>query len=256
MESREGLMEWVKAHFGLNSYEAQVYLALLEKGPLTAGELTKYTTVPRSRIYDVLSMLEKKGFVEIIVEKSIKYKPLSPEEAIENLKKIFEAEFVEKVVRLERLKETEEFQVLQKIYQSSFKKVEDPVLIRGRYKIYNTIRSFIREELKESLIISSDSEEEVYSILSEFNNILRKNNIKVTIVAPQVDKDFLEKVMRGIKVNLKKEKEVPGRFVIFDEKAAIVFLKGFSDVLDDREDEALLIRQRVAIRPLVLAVRE
>jgi len=49
--------------FGINSYEAKIWTALLSRGVSTAGELSDIANVPRSRSYDVLESLEKKGFV-------------------------------------------------------------------------------------------------------------------------------------------------------------------------------------------------
>ena len=49
--------------FGLNSYEAKLWVALLSRGVSTAGELSDIANVPRSRTYDVLESLEKKGFI-------------------------------------------------------------------------------------------------------------------------------------------------------------------------------------------------
>ncbi len=49
--------------FGLNSYESKIWVALLSRGVSTAGELSDIANVPRSRSYDVLESLEKKGFV-------------------------------------------------------------------------------------------------------------------------------------------------------------------------------------------------
>jgi len=38
--------------FGLNSYEAKLWVALLSRGVSTAGELSDIANVPRSRTYD------------------------------------------------------------------------------------------------------------------------------------------------------------------------------------------------------------
>ena len=51
-------------NLGLNSYEVKIWTALLSRGVSTAGELSGIANVPRSRSYDVLESLEKKGFVK------------------------------------------------------------------------------------------------------------------------------------------------------------------------------------------------
>ena len=58
--------------FGLNSYESKLWVALLSRGVSTAGELADISSVPRSRAYDVLESLEKKGFIVMKVGKPIK----------------------------------------------------------------------------------------------------------------------------------------------------------------------------------------
>ena len=59
--------------FGLNSYQAKLWTALLSRGVATAGELSDISNVPRSRAYDVLESLEKKGFIIMKIGKPIKY---------------------------------------------------------------------------------------------------------------------------------------------------------------------------------------
>ena len=46
--------------FGLNSYEAKIWVSLLSRGISSAGELSDISSVPRSRAYDVLESLEKR----------------------------------------------------------------------------------------------------------------------------------------------------------------------------------------------------
>src|SRR3989344_5733735 len=73
--------------FGLNSYESKLWVALLSRGVSTAGELSDISSVPRSRAYDVLESLEKKGFIVMKVGKPIKYLAVPPAEVVERVKK-------------------------------------------------------------------------------------------------------------------------------------------------------------------------
>src|SRR5512137_659595 len=73
--------------FGLNSYESKIWTALLSRGVSTAGELSDIANVPRSRSYDVLESLEKKGFVIMKIGKPIKYIAVPPKEVVERVKK-------------------------------------------------------------------------------------------------------------------------------------------------------------------------
>ena len=73
--------------FGLNTYESKLWTALLSRGISTAGELSDIANVPRSRSYDVLESLEKKGFIVVKVGKPIKYLAVNPAEVVERVKK-------------------------------------------------------------------------------------------------------------------------------------------------------------------------
>ncbi len=67
---------------GINDYEAKAYTTLVEHGPTTATELSPLSTVPQGRIYDVLSTLEKRGFVKVQPGRPKMYKATRPARAL------------------------------------------------------------------------------------------------------------------------------------------------------------------------------
>ena len=58
---KDELLSNLRRYFDLNLYEVKLWAALLSRGVSTAGELSDIADVPRSRSYDVLESLEKKG---------------------------------------------------------------------------------------------------------------------------------------------------------------------------------------------------
>ncbi len=60
----EGELRAGLERIGLNSYQARAYTTLLEHGALPAVEVAKRSSVPSSRVYDVLAELEREGYVE------------------------------------------------------------------------------------------------------------------------------------------------------------------------------------------------
>lgn len=48
---------------GLSSYEARAYSALLKAGPVTGYQLSRVSGVPRSRVYEALEKLARRGMV-------------------------------------------------------------------------------------------------------------------------------------------------------------------------------------------------
>lgn len=65
--------------FGLSKREAEVYIALLQKKEFTAPELTKITTITRTKIYEHLQNLVHKGLCNENIKNGQKiYKAVSP----------------------------------------------------------------------------------------------------------------------------------------------------------------------------------
>ena len=77
---KEEFLSNLRRAFDLNLYEVRIWTALLSRGVSTAGELSDIGNVPRSRAYDVLESLEKKGFVVMKLGKPIKYIAVEPKE--------------------------------------------------------------------------------------------------------------------------------------------------------------------------------
>ena len=116
--------------FGLNSYEAKLWTALLSRGVATAGELSDIANVPRSRSYDVLESLEKKGFAITKLGKPIKYVAVPPPEVVERVKKKIETETKEQLTSLEKIKKSELLGELETLHTQGIDLV-DPTEFSG-----------------------------------------------------------------------------------------------------------------------------
>src|SRR3990167_6061804 len=86
MIMKQELVKHIREYFDLNIYETKVWIALLTKGIASAGEVAEISGVPRSRTYDVLESLEKRGFAMIRIGKPVKYLAVKPTEVIEKIK--------------------------------------------------------------------------------------------------------------------------------------------------------------------------
>ncbi|MFT4250669.1 MAG: TrmB family transcriptional regulator [Candidatus Woesearchaeota archaeon] len=146
------------SQLGLNSYEAKLWTALLSQGVSTAGELSDIANVPRSRSYDVLESLEKKGFIIQKLGKPIKYVALPPEEVLERVKKQIRQEAEIQTKKMEGLKGTDILQELTTLHTQGVEMVEPTDLsgsLRSREGIYDHLSLLIKEAEKEILIMSS-----------------------------------------------------------------------------------------------------
>ena len=146
--------------FGLNSYEAKLWTALLSRGVSTAGELSDIANVPRSRSYDVLESLEKKGFIVMKLGKPIKYIAVTPSEVIDRIKKRTAEEADRQAKQLEGLKGSEVLDELNLLHKQGVELVEPADLtgaVKGRSNLYDHMHTMIKNAEKSVLIVTTES---------------------------------------------------------------------------------------------------
>ncbi len=222
--------------FGLNSYESKVWVALLSRGVSTAGELSDIANVPRSRSYDVLESLEKKGFVVMKLGKPIKYIAVSPEEAIERVKKRIKKTAEEEQKMLDELKSSKVLEELNLLHSKGIESQDPSEItgsIKGRENIYDHLEYQIKSA-KESVVISTTQE----GLVRKANSLLRqikkatKRGVKVTIYAP-LNSEISKNAKKALEehttlINLSNPSNAP-RFCVVDNSQVTVMLT------DDKE---------------------
>lgn len=214
--------------FDLNLYEVKVWTALLSRGTSTAGELSNISDVPRSRTYDILESLEKKGFIIMRLGKPIKFVALKPEEVVERVKKNLMRDAKERSQRLETLKGDDVLEELSTLFTKGIKFVEPSDLsgsLRGRQNLYNHLDMMIRDAEKSITIITTEEglSRKLEAIMPSLEKC-KKRGIKVRIAAPinsnnlKVAKEF--KKVAEVRI-LEKMK---ARFVIIDSNQLMFML--------------------------------
>ena len=220
--------------FGLNSYEAKLWTALLSRGVATAGELSDIANVPRSRSYDVLESLERKGFVIMKLGKPIKYIAVPPTEVIERVKKNMKVEADEKVSRLENLKKTDTIKELNTLFSQGIELVDPTELsgsLRGRHNLYSHLETTIKDA-KKSVTIMTTSQgflRKVEGFKPIFEK-LKKKGVKIRIAAPlnKETKPALKAVSSV--ADVKHSSDIKARFVVVDGKQLIFMVQDDQEV--------------------------
>jgi len=80
----------VTEEFDLGDYEIEAYLAVLERGELTAAEIASLTDVPQPRVYDTVRSLEERGLVEIEESRPMRIVAVDPESAFVDIRQSLE----------------------------------------------------------------------------------------------------------------------------------------------------------------------
>jgi len=220
--------------FGLNSYEAKIWTALLSRGVSSAGELSDISNVPRSRTYDVLESLEKKGFVMMKLGKPIKYMAISPTEVIDVIKKKIRQESVRQESTMDDLKKSDVLEQLTQLHSNGIEMVEPTDLvgmIKNRDNIYDYLESMIKKAEK-SIYIMTSTDGMIRKIQHLEKSIKKASDkgISIRIIVPSTkETEKLEKDLKGI-VEIKNFQEIKSRFVLVDDDKVLFFITNDKDV--------------------------
>ncbi len=219
--------------FGLNTYESKLWTALLSRGISTAGELSDIANVPRSRSYDVLESLEKKGFIIMKLGKPIKYVAVQPEEVLERVKKKVVDEADKHTQILDSLKGSEILTELTLLHTQGVELVEPTDLsgaLKGRGNMYNHLETMIKSaEHTVDIMTTSEGLVRKADVLKSILVKAKDRNVSVRIAAPLTKES--EKVVKELKnvAEIRDVSDVKSRFCIVDGKQVMFML------LDDTE---------------------
>jgi len=212
--------------FGLNTYESKIWTALLSRGVSTAGELSDIANVPRSRSYDVLESLEKKGFILMKPGKPIKYIAVKPEEVIDRVKKKVTEETEKQIELIESLKTAKILDELNVLHTQGLDLVEPTDLtgaIRGRKNIYNHLATMIKNAKKTITIVTS--QEGIIrkkDILLRYLTKAKQRSVKIRIAAPiETQNKELKELAKVAEI---KKIDINSRFCVIDQKEILFML--------------------------------
>ncbi|MDP3986681.1 MAG: helix-turn-helix domain-containing protein [Nanoarchaeota archaeon] len=225
---KEEFLSRLRKIFDLNLYEVKVWTALLSRGTSTAGELSNISDVPRSRTYDILESLEKKGFIIMKLGKPIKFIALKPEEVVERVKKNLLKDANERSKRLETLKGDEVLGELNSLFTKGVKFVEPTDLsgsLKGRQNIYNHLDMMIRDAEKTvTIITTAEGLNRKLEILMPSLEKCKKRGVKIRIAAPINSNNI--KVAREFKkvAEVRSIDKFKARFIIIDSNQLMFML--------------------------------
>ena len=219
---KDDMLSKLRRYFDLNLYEVKLWTALLSRGVSTAGELSDIADVPRSRSYDVLESLEKKGFVVMKLGKPIKYIAIPPNEVVERVKKNMHIDAQEKIKRLETVRESPLLLELETLHTQGITMVEPSDIsgcLRGRNNLYNHLDLLIKDAKKSVNIMTSEKgfmrkAEGLRPSLEKAN----KRGVKIRIAAPITKEN--KKIADDLKsvADIKHNDKIKSRFVTIDSK--------------------------------------
>jgi len=201
--------------FGLTEYEIKAYTTLVEYGKQTAAELSRNSSVPYSKIYEVLNSLEKKGWIAVERSRPSRFYPKAPATCIEITKMRLEKEISENERRI--------LEELTPIYEKrGVKEMPEIWIIRGEYNILTKIKETVSSCEKELMVaIPSISTKLTNLIAPVFKKLASSIKVRI-LLSSNVDKRITLSLARIGEVKLRDQ--MFGGGVIADTKDVILIL--------------------------------
>jgi len=230
---KDEFLSKLRRYFSLNLYEVKIWTALLSRGVSTAGELSDIANVPRSRSYDVLESLDKKGFVVVKLGKPIKYIAVPPNEVVERVKKNMRKDAEDAVERLDNLKQTEVLKELTSLHDQGVELIEPSELsgsLRGRHNLYNHLEMTLKSA-EESVDIMSTEQGIIRKAeaLGPLFEELKARGVTIRLAAPIVDPKH--KALKAIsKFAEIRHTDTKARFIVVDGKELLFMVNDDEDI--------------------------
>lgn len=110
----------------LNNYELKAWIALISKKKSTIKEISSISNLPKSRVYDVMESLCKKGLAIESLDKQKSYVAIPPKDVFSQHKKKIEKQKALRRERIEKVKDEDFFRELKKLEKNEEKTLEEP----------------------------------------------------------------------------------------------------------------------------------
>jgi HTH-type transcriptional regulator, sugar sensing transcriptional regulator len=202
---------------GLNAYEIDTYVALVEGGEMTAMEISQEAKVPYSKMYEVLNSLKGKGWIKNTETRPFKYYPVPPMEATRFTKLRLEDKYLNW--------ENTIAETLQPLYEKrEIVERPDMLILRGQQAVLGKLEEVLTKASKEIVIAAPEFAKPIITLAEPMLGSGLKKTVTVKLMAAGEKKDWLFiKKYSGLS-ELRIRDHMFGGGVIADGKEAMLFL--------------------------------
>jgi len=200
----------------LTDYETRAYVALLERGVLTASQVSENASVPYSKVYEILTSLERKGWIETEKGRPGRYYAKAPSEALATAKLQLE----EKVKAWEKVISSE----LQPFYERrEIREKPDIWILRGEFSTIAKLREMLDKTKSELMVAAPIFPKVLADSVIPFLQRLQSTNVKIFFMVSKQATAWNLKELESI-AEVRIRDQMFGGGVIVDGKEAILFL--------------------------------
>jgi len=215
---------------GLSDYEIRVFLTLIEIGPTNYRILVKESNVPTGKIYQVLSTLESKGFIEVVRGKPKLFRATEPKKAFRRRLRQMEDDYLDLEQRIR-----DGLQNLQFEYSQRYDKAQGTVteVVIGPAAFERVVKENLLRAEDEVLISSSELISRMK--LEEPIKDLRLKGVSINAIChslPATDnsmsKELIDKLV-GLGVKIRVLESIPSKYLMVDNRSVSLFIDGYED---------------------------
>jgi sugar-specific transcriptional regulator TrmB len=237
---------------GLTQYEARCLVALSRVGNSTAKQISDLSEVPRSRVYDAVEGLHKRGLVDVQQSEPREYRAVSKDEILETLRRDYRSTVTALDTALNGLRTKNEEELEE----------HGAWAIADHDNVTHRMTSLIDDAESEVYLLVSDEdlvEEAVYERLAAATD----RGVEVVVEVPSVAvREAIREVVPGATVHVSEMAEdanrlggkCPGRTLMVDREA--VLLSAVADSSLPGQTEETAIWAKGPDHGLVVGVRE
>ena len=213
---------------GLSDYEIRVYLTLIEIGPTNYRILVKASNVPTGKIYQVLSTLESKGFIEVVPGKPKLFRATEPKKAFRRRLRQIEDDYLDLEHRIR-----EGLKNLELEYSQRYDNTQGTVteVIVGSNAFENVIKENLLRAEDEVLISSSELVSRLH--LEEAIKDLQLKGVRINAISLGLPtaysgiSDGRSDELVGLGVNNQVSESVPSKYIMVDNKSVSLILDSY-----------------------------
>lgn len=220
---------------GLSKREAEIYLSLLTKNQLTAPEISRITSVSRTKCYEILQNLTKRKVCNSTIKNGLKYfSAIEPKIAFQNLLDVFEDNLNRRKSIADKM--GSDLTELYKVKMNATDSLDYIEIITDVGQVRDRWSNIQKNAKKEMLVFTKQPylvklEENIKNESETLsNNVIARGIYEYQAIKSQDEKQNLIKMLltfQKLGEEVRLVKELPMKLVVCDEKVAMF-------TLDDR----------------------
>src|SRR6056297_305256 len=226
----------VLQQLGLKEYEAECFVGLSRLSTGTAKQLSEITSVPRTRVYDAIRVLEAQGLVEIQHSSPQRFRAVPLDEATDMLRDQYEA-------RIERLAPA--LEDAEKIDADEEEELQEVWAMSGTDAISNRSNSLITDANEEVVLVIGDESLVTEDLVESLTGLDEGVDLLIGAVTEELEEQMHDTVPRATTflsglgwlrtAGVEDDDLAIGRLLLVDRSAVLVSTL----VPDTREEQAI-----------------